>query len=413
MVNEEILFISCLLNKPSELEAAASKIKPEYLQDSFCRSIYEAMLELGTYSTPVLAKHLNINISKLIEIEGHIVIFIKLQFEGYCYVIFENYKHREIKRLATQEEVDIERLNELQNLTFFEEPAVDESDEFLKNVQDRYEGKSDNRNIKTGFFAIDSKIGGFRYSEAIFIGGRPGSGKTSLGLNIAYNIAKEKKTVLFFSLEMGRIELHDRLVKSITKINNYEKMTQEDFYKVIKTSRAIKERLPLKVFDKAGMTLEDIFYKAKKEKQKDAIIIDHLSILHSRRYFKSKYEEVSYISGKIKELARLLDIPVICLCQLNRALESRDLKAPTMADIRDSGTVEQDGDIIAFVYRPEYHLKDKEPDDKNSKAHSDWEEKMNEVRGKAQFIIAKNRRGFVGRVNLGFDGKNYIFYDIE
>lgn len=411
-MNEEFLFIASLLNNPNAFLKASEKIKPEYIQDDFCRMLYSEMFNTENFSTPLLAKKLKINPSEIMKVESLITRFNEINFDGYCYFIFENYKHQEIKKLVNDENVDIDRINELHALTFFDEIEIDESEEFLNNIQRRYEKQPDNRNVKTGFFSIDTLIKGFRYSECVFIGGRPGSGKTTLGINIAYNMAKEKKKVLFFSLEMGRIELHERLVKSITKVNDWENMTHDEFNKVIKTSKAIKERLPIKIFDKAGMTLEDIFYKSKKEKEKDVVIIDHLAILHSRRNFKSKYEEVSHVSGKIKELARTIDRPVICLCQLNRALETREMKAPTMSDIRDSGSVEQDGDIIAFIYRPEYHLKDKEPDDKTSQEYSKWLEQMESVKGKAQFIIAKNRRGMLGRVNLGFDGKNYTFYDL-
>ena len=223
-------------------------------------------------------------------------------------------------------------------------------------------------------------------------------------------MAKDKKNVLFCSLEMGKVELHERLLKSITKINNYKNMSQEDFEKIIKTSNAIKDRLPLTIYDKPGMTIENIIYKAKQGKY-DVIVVDHLSILRSVQKFKSRYEEVSYLSSRLKVLARETNSPVICLCQLSRALEGREIKAPNMSDLRDSGSIEQDADLIFFIYRPEYHLKDKEPDDKDSDAYYKWEEEMQKVRGKACLILAKNRRGYTGRFNLRFDGANYTFYE--
>lgn len=410
-MNEEYIFISALLMKPEFLKYAVAKIKPEYIEDDFCRMVYQEMVNMETYTLPTLAKQLKINPIELVKISDILTIVNKMSFDGYCYVIFENYRSRAIKNLVSVDDFDLDKLTELKQMKFFEENEVNESDEFLKNIEIVYQGKEDNRTIKTGFECIDNSIKGFRKSEAIFIGGRPGSGKTTLGMNIAYNMAKDKKNVLFCSLEMGAIELHERIIKSVAKIDRWDNITSTEFDKVIKLSKAVKERLPLKIYDKPGMTIEDIFYKCRNEKNLDVVFIDHLAILKSVKNFKSRYEEVSYISGRIKVLARELDIPVICLCQLNRALEGREIKAPTMADIRDSGSVEQDGDIIAFVYRPEYHLKDKEPDDTNSREWQEWNEEMESVKGKANFVIAKNRRGFIGRLKLMFEGKYYLFYE--
>jgi replicative DNA helicase len=157
------------------------------------------------------------------------------------------------------------------------------------------------------------------------------------------------------------------------------------------------------------MKIEDIMAKVLNEKP-DVVFIDHLAILKSAQKFRSRYEEVSYLSAKIKEMARQFDVPVICMCQLNRALEGREIKAPTLSDIRDSGSVEQDGDIIGFIYRPEYHLLQQEPED--AQKHAEWEEKLNVVKGKAKFIIAKNRRGYTGSFVFGFRGETYNFYEL-
>lgn len=411
---EEYAFISCLLNKPELIDRVSSKIKPEYFEDDCCRVIYSKMLELASFNTPLLAKELKdvVSFKELLEIDSILNIVKPNIIDGYGYCILENYKNRQIKKLIESNNFDdmSSKIDDIRQITYFEEDDCDECEEYLKNVEERYNGEKDTRNIPTGFFNIDSQIDGFRKSELIIIGGRPASGKTTFGINLAYNMAKAKNKVLFCSLEMGKIELHERLVKSITKINNYKKMTPQDFEKIVKTSRAIKERLPLIIYDKAGMTIENIIYKAKQEKY-DVIFIDHLSILRSSRNFKSRYEEVSYLSARLKVLARELDIPVVTLCQLNRALEGRDIKAPTMADLRDSGSCEQDADLVAFVYRPEYHLKDKEPDDKKSKAYDEWQNQMDELKGKAQLILAKNRRGYIGRFKFGFDGANYLFYE--
>lgn len=405
---EEKAFISCLLNRP-ELIQAVNKIKPFYLSAGICQDIYKELLN-GNFSIPLIAKNIHRDLKELIEIQEIVTLPNKNTVNGYAYYIFEQYKKNKIKNLLAQNIVDIRAIEQVQKETYLEEEAIDESEAYLKNAEQRFRGEKDDRNIPTGFGCIDEKIEGFRKSEAIFIGGRPGSGKTSFGVNIAYNMAKNGHKVLFCSIEMGVIELHERIIKHITGLYDYRKMSESDFEKIIKTSKAVKERLPLIIYDKAGMTIEDIAFKAR-ESSSEIVFIDHMAILKSSLSFKNRYEEVSYLSARIKQLARELDIPVICLCQLNRNLESREIKSPTMADIRDSGSVEQDGDIIGFIYRPEYHLREREPDNKNSKEYAKWLEDIEAVKGKAQFIIAKNRRGITDRFSLKFDGKTYSFYE--
>lgn len=411
---EEYAFISCLLSKPELIDRVSSKIKTEYFSDGACRNIYATMLDLGSFNLPLVGKKLKekITFKELLDIESMINVVTPNVIDGYGYYILENWKQSEIKKILSCDNIDdiSSRIDDLKQITYFDEDEEDESKACLMSIERRFQGVRDDRTIPTGFAAVDAKIDGFRKTELIIIGARPGVGKTVLGVNIAYNMAKDKKNVLFCSLEMGKVELHERLLKSITKINNYKNMSQEDFEKIIKTSTAIKERLPLTIYDKPGMTIENIIYKAKQGKY-DVIVVDHLSILRSVQKFKSRYEEVSYLSSRLKVLARETNSPVICLCQLSRALEGREIKAPNMSDLRDSGSIEQDADLIFFIYRPEYHLKDKEPDDKDSDAYYKWEEEMQKVRGKACLILAKNRRGYTGRFNLRFDGANYTFYE--
>ena len=411
-MTEEQVLIGMLLNAPKFIERVSSKIKPEYFLENAMGRLFAEIIN-GNTNPPELAKKCGVRLNEIIDMQGVQLLVTKELIDAYGYFIFEQHKKIEISYLLKQEPIDIDAIEQVQKQTFFDTEEKNESEEYLKNVEERYTGKEDTRNYPTGFSNIDEKIEGFRKSEAIFIGARPGVGKTAFGMNIAYNIAKNKSKVLLCSLEMGAVELHERLVKSITKITDYKSMSEEDFNYIIKISKAIKERLPLIIYDKAGMTIEDIISKCKEIEDLQVVIIDHLAILRSSKTFKSKYELVSYLSSRLKQLARELDIPVICMCQLNRVLEGRDIKAPTLADIRDSGSVEEDGDIVAFIYRPEYHLAQREPDNKNSDDYVKWEQEMDAVRGKAEFIVAKNRRGYTGRFKLGFDGKTYTFYERE
>lgn len=405
----EETFIGSILEYPRNYDIIAGKFKSEFLEDELARDIFENY----EYDILEISKKTGIDIKELLRLcmSGETGIYFKI----YAEKIVQDWKDRE-KAIILSNPLDDEEINKLSELNSFnlfeQEENINESDEFLKTAEQRYKNEPDTRTILTGFNNLDKYVKGFRKSEAIFIGGRPGSGKTTFGMNLAYNMASNGYKVLFCSLEMSKIELHERIIKSVTKINNFYKMTSADFEKIIKESKFVKENLPLEIYDKAGMKMEDILEKSK-EKKYDIIFIDHLAILTSTRGFKSRYEEVSYLSGRIKALARELDIPIVCLCQLNRALESRTLKAPTMADIRDSGSVEQDGDLIGFIYRPEYHLKDQEPDNKNSQEYDEWEKSMKLLKGKAYLILAKNRRGCTGKYNFIFDGENYKFTECE
>lgn len=719
MMTEEKIFIGMLLNAPKFVERV-SKIKPEYFLENSMARLYAEIIN-GNTNPPELAKKCNVKLTDIVEMQSVQIFVTKELIDAYAYYIFEQHKRTQIALLLKEPNIDTDAIAQVQKETYFDVEERNESEEYLKNVQERFSGQVDSRNYPTGFSNIDEKIDGFRKSEVIFIGARPGTGKgltldtklltpngwienkdvkvgdtligrdgkptsvigvypqplkdcykitfkdgrsqicdcshlwevrcerfsgsnkrvlstrelfekmkakryqrrisipsfsgnygiekkfiippyvlgvligdgcltvglyynkpsqkvlekvkkyvpefvkvterkgnnvgltnwsdglkyvrdnhlnvksyekyipeeylyssfeqrkllfeglmdtdgyfdgvgyeysttserlandvmqlsyslgfnctksqrmgkykkdgklietrmnyrvhisnikpltidkiekvdsvptqciavdneeklfvienyivthnTSLGMNLAYNISKNGHKVLFCSCEMGAVELHERLVKSITKITDYKKISSDEFNEIVKTSKYLKDELPLKIYDKAGMTIEDIVCKCKEETF-DVVVVDHLAILKSAKTFKSKYELVSYLSSRLKQLAREFDIPVICLCQLNRALEGRDIKSPTMADIRDSGSVEEDGDIVAFIYRPEYHLQQRKPDNETSKEYSDWENEMNMVKGKAEFIIAKNRRGYTGRFKLKFDGETYTF----
>lgn len=408
IVTQERVLIGMLLTNPKFVDRVTAKVKPEYFLENQMRDIYEELIN-GNTNPAEISRKCRIPLKDIIDLQSIQQFVTKELVDGYGYYIFEQHKKIEISRLLKEEPIDIDAVEQIQKQTFFDEVEKNESEEYLKNVEERFTGKTDTRNVPTGFSNIDEKIEGFRDSELIFIGARPGVGKTTYGMNLAYNMSKDGHKVLFCSLEMGAIELHERLVKSITKITNYAQMSSEDFDKIIRTSKAIKDRLPLIIYDKAGMTIEDIICKCKDISDLDVVVIDHLAILKSTKNFKSKYELVCYLTSRLKQLAREIDRPVICLCQLNRGLEGRDIKSPTLADARDSGSVEEDGDIVAFIYRPEYHLAQREPDNKFSEDHRKWEDEMEMVRGKAEFIIAKNRRGYTGKFKLGFDGETYTF----
>lgn len=403
-IDYEYALISCLLSKP-EFMVYASEIKPEYFENDTCRLIFTGLSELKKPVFPEIVRHLEgkIDFKVLLDIQDLIKLSTKDYVEQYSLAVIENYKEREIRKINGLKLDEIEdKIRELKKIGLSNAEKDTTSEDFCSELERIYNHQPDLSLIKTDFYGIDDKIRGFGNSELIIIGARPAMGKSTLALNLAYNMAKSKKNVMFFSLEMSELELHKRLVKVISGCNDLYNLTQDQFNKLVSISRRIKSNLPLKILDKGDNTVEDIFLQARKAKDKgelDAVFIDHLSILKSKKQFKSRYEELSEISRKLKIMAKDLNVPVVALCQLNRGIEKEENKTPTMADLRDSGSIEQDADLICFIHRPEYYIEMK------------GGETPPEQRGQAFFIISKNRRGAVGKIELGFDRKIPTFYN--
>ena len=398
----ENLFVANIIKQPSIIADISDKFKPEYIFNDYVKKIYSYMLEHQDFNLMKMAKDLNIKPTELLKIESSLMFVKKDELFFICYTLLENYKTVKMREALDNGDKKLLKvvIEDLKDLSFDNDDNYDESEEFIKAEEDIVAGRPDLRLIKTGFNTIDDIIGGVRKSELIVIGARPAAGKTTLGLNIACNIAKEKKNVLFFSIEMSKFEMHKKLVRSLTETT---RTTEENFNKVIKSSKYIKEKFTLKINDKAGISVEELIYKSKIEKEKngvDLIVVDHIGILTSNKSFKSRYELITYVSFQLKILAKELDVPVIALCQLSRGVEQRELKAPNMADLRDSGSIEQDADLICFIHNPEYYLKQREPDDKSSKEWDKWSEQMDKFKDKAQFVIVKNRRGVSGTAKL-------------
>lgn len=412
--------ISRLLNKQELLPLVSDSVKPEYFADDFCREVFAEMLKQGKFSRISLEKNgFDRRLMVLLEGETVTCCTTRSQIEAAAWMVIEHYKQAELRRsmaeMQSDGNVDLQKLqSRIAELNLLN-PEKAETENPVEDVfvkADRlYRGEADPRNLPTGFASIDGRIEGVQNSELVIIGGRPGSGKTTIAVNIAVNQAKRGKKILFFSLEMAKSELIERIVISLTGNRVSPRMSPAEINRWLECVRYV-ERLPLTINDKAGMTVEGIYSAALKKKDReglDAVFIDNLSILKSSRIFKNRYEEVSEISRQLKVMAKDLDVPVVCLSQLNRALEARTMKAPTLADLRDSGSIEQDADMIAFVYRPEYHLAQAEPDDKMSAEYSRWLGTMEKVRGKGVFIVAKNRRGELANIELKFNGYQYRF----
>ena len=242
------------------------------------------------------------------------------------------------------------RINEMR-------PIAEVVDEAYTRISELFNGNRELGGIPSGFSELDAKIGGLSRSDLILIAARPGIGKTSLALNIASHVAlKEKKGVAIFSLEMSGEQLVSRMISSLALVDSSRLRTGDirpDEWTRLAEAVSILGDSPMKIDDNAGITVQEIKAKLRREKDIGLVIIDYLQLMRSGSRSENRVQEVAEISRSLKIMARELDIPVVALSQLNRASESRKDKKPMLSDLRESGSIEQDADIVIFLYRDE------------------------------------------------------------
>jgi replicative DNA helicase len=288
--------------------------------------------------------------------------------------------------------------------------------------------------IATGLRDLDSKMGGLQSSDLIIVAGRPGMGKTSLATNIAYNVAKayvgevqadgttrpvNGGVVGFFSCEMSAEQLATRIIAERTGIPSSSirrgGISETDFEKI--RDYAIElQSLPFFVDETGGLSIAQLMARArrlKRQKGLDLIVIDYIQLLSgsSKRSNDSRVQEITEITTSLKALAKELNVPIIALSQLSRQVESREDKRPQLSDLRESGSIEQDADVVMFVFREEYYLAMKEPRP-GTEEHSKWQQDMERALGRAEVIIGKQRHGPTGTVELHFDASVTRFGDL-
>ena len=287
--------------------------------------------------------------------------------------------------------------------------------------------------IATGLRGLDVKMGGLQRSDLLVLAGRPGMGKTALATNIAYNIARAhrdelqpdgtRKTVNggivgFFSCEMSAEQLATRILAEQTGIASSTirrgGITQGEFDK-IRDHTIELEHLPLFVDETGGLSISQLTARArrlKRQKGLDVIMVDYIQLLQgSGKRSDNRVQEVTEITTSLKALAKDLNVPVVALSQLSRQVENRDDKRPQLSDLRESGSIEQDADVVVFVYREEYYLQNKEPRP-GTPEHEKWQTEMDLAHGKAEVIIGKQRHGPTGTVELQFEGQFTRFSDL-
>tara|TARA_Y100000590_G_scaffold279252_1_gene313548 strand:+ start:2911 stop:4341 length:1431 start_codon:yes stop_codon:yes gene_type:complete len=302
------------------------------------------------------------------------------------------------------------------------ESALKQTIEMAKSAYQNEEGLV---GVPTGLTDLDSRLGGLHKQDLVIIAGRPSMGKTALATNIAFHAAKNiekkgsKSTVAFFSLEMSSEQLSTRILSEQSKIRSNDirrgKVSEKEFEKFIETSKNIFE-LPLFIDETPAITIAAISNRSRRIKRLfglELIVVDYIQLMRSsgsKEY--NRVQEISEITQGLKALAKELDVPVLALSQLSRAVEQRDDKKPQLADLRESGSIEQDADVVMFVYREAYYLERREPT-LGSIEHAEWQQKMNEISSLAEIMIGKQRHGPTGNVKVEFEAMYTKFKDLE
>lgn len=465
-IEAEQALIGALLVNNKFYEKIGDLLKPEHFADATHRKIFAAMAKLlmNQRTADIITLRSYFEQEGTLEQVGGFPYLVKLaesaspltNIEHYAQFIYDRYLRRELINTgyeiitdAMEENLEISATDQISNaekslynlseqgdakggFINFEE-ALQSS---VEVIQKAYQKGGRISGLPTGLSKLDYKIGGLNDSELLILAARPAMGKTALAVNIAYNVASyfaehsdiptDKRGVAFFSLEMSSDELAARILSTTThtqgqKLRNGA-LDESEFARIAAAVRELGT-IPLYIDDTPGVSINAIRSRARRLKRTKGlglIVIDYIQLIGGTGDKKSegnRVQEVSEISRGLKILAKELKIPVIALSQLNRGVEARDDKRPQMSDLRESGSIEQDADIVMFIYRENYYLQNAEPkikdgDDpiKFQKKHDEWMLNCRQTLNEADVIVGKNRHGPIGTVKLYYNGE-YTQFD--
>ncbi len=469
-IDAEIALIGCLLWENKNYEKISDFVSSDLFVDDNNKKIFEiikSLLDKNTLVSPITLKNYissnNENINT-IEYLNKIKDSAPSSQNPYQYakILFDlNIKRNligignnlvnEINELNSSDGTDIieKTENELYNLS--QTGNTDRKFSFFSKalgnavdiISEAYKRDGKIAGLPTGFRDVDKKLGGLHKSDLIIIAGRPSMGKTALGTNIAFNCAYKFKEnsdengdkkiidggkVAFFSLEMSSEQLATRILAERCKISGDKmrkaELSKDDFKKIAATSSEL-ENLNLIIDDNPILTIPTLRARARRLKrlhQIDLIIIDYLQLMSGSSNTRNdgRVQEISEITRGLKAIAKELNIPIIALSQLSRQVEQRDDKRPQLSDLRESGTIEQDSDVVMFIYRESYYLERMEPirkaeedEIKYNERVSRWQQLTNDSYNKAEVIIAKQRHGPIGSIKMHFDANFTKFSDLN
>ena len=421
--------------------------------DPMHQKIFEAIESLiykGMLANPITLKNYFEDEKDDLNVPEYLVKITKFstsvrQAVEYSKIIYDMFVRRELIKISEQT-IDSAKLNELdtngqtiiensERLLFdlAEKGSFNSSlvkfDEAMKQTIEMasaaYKNDEGIVGVPTGLRDLDDKLGGLHQSDLIIIAGRPSMGKTSLATNIAFNAAQKlqdsgkKSSIAFFSLEMSSEQLSTRIISEQARISSNDirrgRISDEQFDKFLETSKNISE-LPLYIDETPAISIAAMSNRARRIKRLfglDMVVVDYIQLMRGTTFNKDgRVQEISQITQGLKAIAKELGVPVLALSQLSRQVEQRDDHKPQLSDLRESGSIEQDADVVMFVYREGYYLSRKEPREATVE-HAEWQAKMNEVAHLAQIIIGKQRHGPIGNVTLEFEERFTKFKDTQ
>jgi replicative DNA helicase len=421
--------------------------------DPMHQKIYNAMESLiykGMLANPITLKNYFEDEKDDLDVPEYLVKITKFstsvrQAIEYSKIIYDMFVRRELIKISEQT-IDSAKINDLdtsgqniiensERLLFdlaekgsFNSSLVKFDDAMKQTIEmasAAYKNEGGIVGVPTGLRDLDDKLGGLHQSDLIIIAGRPSMGKTSLATNIAFNAAKhiqdsgKKSSIAFFSLEMSSEQLSTRILSEQARIGSNDirrgRISDEQFDQFLETSKNIAE-LPLFIDETPAISIAAMSNRARRIKRLhglDMIVVDYIQLMRGTTYNKDgRVQEISQITQGLKAIAKELGIPVLALSQLSRQVEQRDDHKPQLADLRESGSIEQDADVVMFVYREGYYLQRKEPREATVE-HAEWQAKMNEVAHLAEIIIGKQRHGPIGKVTLEFEERFTKFKDTQ
>lgn len=411
-------------------------------------SAIEKLIYSGMLANPITLKNYFEKEKDEINVPDYLIKITKFSTSSrqtieYSKLIYDLFVKRELIKIS-ENIIDTAKLNDLDHdgksiIENFEKSLFDlaekgsfsssliKFDEAMKMTiemaSNAYKNEEGIVGVPTGLTDLDDRLGGLHKSDLLIIAGRPSMGKTALATNIAFNAAKKiqedgrKSTIAFFSLEMSSEQLSTRILAEQSRIKSNDirrgRISEEQFDKFIETSKNISE-LPLYIDETPAISIAALSNRARRIKRLyglDMVVVDYIQLMRAANFKDGRVQEISEITQGLKALAKELSVPVLALSQLSRAVEQRDDKKPQLADLRESGSIEQDADVVMFVFREAYYLERKEPQPATVE-HAEWQSKMNDVANRAEIIIGKQRHGPTGNVFLEFEPMFTRFKDI-
>ena len=409
----------------------------------------DKLISSGLLANPITLKNYFENEKDELNVPEYLVKITKFSTSSrqsieYSKLIYDLFVKRELIKIS-ESMIDTAKLNDLENdgqkiIERFEKSLYDlaergslsssliKFDEAMRQTiemaSNAYKNDEGIVGVPTGLVDVDDRLGGLHKSDLVIIAGRPSMGKTALATNIAFNAARKiqdegkKSSIAFFSLEMSSEQLSTRILAEQSRIKSNDirrgKISEEQFDKFIETSKNVSE-LPLYIDETPAISIAALSNRARRIKRLyglDMVVIDYIQLMRASNYKDGRVQEISEITQGLKALAKELSVPVLALSQLSRAVEQRDLKKPQLSDLRESGSIEQDADVVMFVYREAYYLEKQEPRPATVE-HAEWQAKMNEVSNLAEIIIGKQRHGPTGNIMLEFEAMFTKFKDIQ